>query len=55
MAPQFDTFFLPTNPMMAIISSSAAKEIAKFGGNIDGFVPANVAEALRNKFKNKTA
>ena len=55
MNPELDTFFLPTNPTMAIISSSAAKEIAKFGGNIDGFVPANVALALRNKFKNKSA
>ena len=55
MNPNFDTWFLPTNPTMAIISSSTAKEIAKFGGDINSFVPAIVGLALRNKFKNNPA
>ena len=32
------------------LSSSSVKEIAKFGGDINGFVPEHVATALYNKF-----
>jgi pantetheine-phosphate adenylyltransferase len=36
------------------VSSSLLKEAASLGGNINGLVPLNVADALRNKFGKKT-
>jgi pantetheine-phosphate adenylyltransferase len=36
------------------VSSSLLKEAASLGGNINGLVPPNVAEALRKKFGKKT-
>ncbi len=38
-----ETIFLATNKEYSFLSSSIVKEIAKFGGNIDHFVPSNVA------------
>jgi pantetheine-phosphate adenylyltransferase len=35
------------------VSSSLLKEAASLGGNIDGLVPPNVADALRKKFGKK--
>jgi len=34
---------------LSYISSSLVREIAGLGGDVSGFVPANVAEALQNK------
>jgi len=50
LAPGIETVFLPTSPEMAVVSSSAAKEIAKHGGDISKFVPSYVAEAVNKKF-----
>jgi pantetheine-phosphate adenylyltransferase len=36
------------------LSSSLLKEAASLGGDINGLVPSNVAQALREKFKTKT-
>jgi pantetheine-phosphate adenylyltransferase len=35
------------------LSSSLAKEVAQFGGEITGMVPASVATALRARFPAK--
>ncbi len=45
-----ETFFMVSDSQNAYLSSSIVKEVAKFGGNIDCFVPKEVAEALKNKF-----
>ncbi|MBN1188305.1 MAG: pantetheine-phosphate adenylyltransferase [Dehalococcoidales bacterium] len=37
------------------VSSSLLKEAASLGGDISGLVPANVAQALKNKFGKKVA
>lgn len=50
LLPEVETVFLPTSPELAVVSSSMVKEIAKHGGAIEQFVPAAVAQALRNKF-----
>lgn len=50
MSPDVETVFLPTQPDMAVVSSSAAKEIAKLGGDINKFVPPYVAEEIYKKF-----
>lgn len=37
--PNIDTFFMMTNLNYLFLSSSSVKELARFGGNIDGLVP----------------
>lgn len=41
--PNIETIFIPTNPMLSMVSSSAVKEIAKNKGNILKFVSRTVA------------
>jgi pantetheine-phosphate adenylyltransferase len=50
LAPGVDTVFLPTTEENFYISSSLVKEIASFGGDVSGVVPAGVVEALKAKF-----
>ena len=47
LAPEIDTTFLMTALEHGYISSTLAKEVAQFGGDVSGMVPAPVAEALR--------
>ncbi len=44
------TLFLPTSPEHAYISSSLVKEIAKFGGSLDGLVTSPVAALLKERY-----
>lgn len=46
-----ETIFMPTSPHLAIVSSSAAKELAKYNKDLSKFVPNLVAEKLQEKFK----
>jgi pantetheine-phosphate adenylyltransferase len=43
-------FLMPAEPY-TYLSSSIVKEIARFGGNVNGLVPPHVAAALRRRFK----
>ena len=45
-----DTILIPTSPENALISSSVVKEIAAYGGDVSGFVPPEVAQALQQAF-----
>lgn len=47
---QVETLFLMPTESHTFLSSRMVKEIARLGGQIDGFVPPYVAEALRKKF-----
>lgn len=47
MFPEFETVYLTPADNLSYISSSLVREIAKMGGDISNFVPANVAVALR--------
>ena len=49
MLPAADTVLLVTSPDVQYISSSLVREIWALGGDVDGFVPAPVAEALQHK------
>lgn len=51
MMPEADTVFLMPSERYTYLSSSLIRDIARHGGKIDCFVPANVAEALKRKFK----
>jgi len=44
-----ETVMLIADPNLGHISSSAVKEIAHFGGDVTGFVPPVVAEAMNRK------
>jgi pantetheine-phosphate adenylyltransferase len=44
-----ETLFLPTSPVYSFLSSSLVKEVARFGGDISDFVPAVVADRLRER------
>lgn len=47
--PEVETIFLTPKEELTYISSRIVKEIARLGGEIEGFVPDNVALALRAK------
>ena len=51
--PEAETMFLPCDPEMNGISSSAVKEIYAFGGDIGPFVPEAVAEEIRTCLSKK--
>ena len=45
-----DTVFLMTALEFGYLSSTLAKEVAQFGGDVAGMVPGPVAEALASRF-----
>lgn len=49
--PDIETVFLMADPRHQAIASRLVKEIARLGGDIDGFVPAAVREQLKEKFR----
>jgi len=51
LAPEVDTIFLMTQPEYSFISSSAVKEVVRFGGCVKGLVSPTVEEKLIKKFK----
>lgn len=46
-----DTIFFMTDNQHAFLSSSAVKEIARFGGDISAFLPPFAAQKLSDKMK----
>ena len=48
--PAIETIFLTPREEYTYLSSRIVKEIARLGGNVEAFVPASVARALRGKF-----
>ncbi len=53
IAPEIDTVFLTTNLKYSYLSSSIVKEIAAYGGEINMFVPACVAQHVTKKMKDR--
>ncbi|WP_024295507.1 pantetheine-phosphate adenylyltransferase [Lacrimispora indolis] len=53
MAPEIDTVFLTTNLKYSYLSSSIVKEIAAYGGEINTFVPACVAQRVMKKMEDR--
>ncbi len=43
---EVETLFMPTNPRWSFLSSSLVKEVARFGGNVEGLVPDAVRKRL---------
>ncbi|MGN0466291.1 MAG: pantetheine-phosphate adenylyltransferase [Lachnospiraceae bacterium] len=47
---EVETMFLTTSAKYSYISSSMVKEIAHFGGDVEGFVPDYVKEKIKEKY-----
>ena len=45
-----ETVFIMTNNKYSFVSSTGIRELAKFGGKLEGLVPPIVKEALESKF-----
>ncbi len=52
-APEIETLFMMSNINYSFLSSSMVKELARYGGNINGLVPQCIEEDIKNKFKVK--
>ncbi|MES2662622.1 MAG: pantetheine-phosphate adenylyltransferase [Pseudomonadota bacterium] len=54
LAPEIETFFLPTNTHTSYISSSFVREVALYNGNVTPFVSEHVVQPLMQRIqKNK--
>ncbi len=51
IAPDIEVVSLMSNLAYQFVSSSLLKEVAQFGGNLNGLVPPHVAAALKTRFK----
>ncbi|MDA8274341.1 MAG: pantetheine-phosphate adenylyltransferase [Actinomycetota bacterium] len=45
-----ETLFIPTSSAHSFIASRLLREVARFGGDVTGFVPKVVAQRLEEKF-----
>lgn len=52
--PDVETFFMMTDSKYSYISSSMVKEVARWGGSIDEFVPCDIIEVINKKFEEKS-
>ena len=50
LAPEIDTVFLMSGYAQIFVSSSILKDVASHGGDVSQFVPAVIAQRLKEKF-----
>ena len=50
LSPGMDTIFVTTMPSWAFLSSSLVKQVARYGGSVEGLVPPGVSKALKERF-----
>ena len=50
--PEYETVFMMTDSKFSYISSSVVKEVAKYQGGLEDFVPPCNIEKIKTKFKN---
>ncbi|EOR27425.1 MULTISPECIES: pantetheine-phosphate adenylyltransferase [Clostridium] len=48
--PDIETVFMMTSSAYSYVSSSSVKQVAKFGGNIEGLVPNELISEIIDKF-----
>lgn len=51
--PDLETVFIMTGTQYSYISSTGIRELACFGGTLNGMVPAYVEKRLKERFKDK--
>ena len=49
-----ETVFVPTSPEYSFLASSLVKEVAAFGGDVSGLVPAHVLERLGPRLRGES-
>ena len=47
--PEYETMFMMTDSKYSYISSSMVKEVAKYKGELEGLIPQEVIEKIKNK------
>ena len=52
--PDIDTIFFTTSVVYSYVSSSIAKEVASYGGDVSGLVPREIIDDLFEKHKSRT-
>ncbi|WP_182357432.1 pantetheine-phosphate adenylyltransferase [Tomitella gaofuii] len=50
-----DTFFVPADPQYGYLSSSLVKEVATFGGDVEGMLPDHVHATLLRRLAERAA
>jgi pantetheine-phosphate adenylyltransferase len=53
MSSRVETIFLAADEKYTYLSSSTVKEIARYGGDISGFVPPEILEEVQQRFENR--
>lgn len=53
LAPELEMVCLMANPQYQFLSASLLREVARLGGNVDDWVPSEVAKAVKNKVGKK--
>jgi pantetheine-phosphate adenylyltransferase len=51
LEPKIETMIVFTRPEFSFVASSMVKEVAQHGGDLKGFVPPNVVQALLKRTK----
>jgi pantetheine-phosphate adenylyltransferase len=51
LAPEIESIYLMSAPQFSFLSSSGVKELAMFGGDVNGLVPDRVAARLQEELK----
>lgn len=54
LAPDLETVFLMASPRYSFLSSSIAKEVARYGGDITGLVPEKIGIEMKKKFSDQS-
>jgi pantetheine-phosphate adenylyltransferase len=53
MAPEVQTVFFPSSPLVRPITATLVRQIAAMGGDIRAFVPPPVAARLEARFQRR--
>jgi pantetheine-phosphate adenylyltransferase len=53
LRPEVETVFMMTGEDYFFVASNLVREVAAFGGNVEGLVPPNVLSALTAKYSKK--
>lgn len=51
LSPGLDTMFVTAKPSWAFLSSSLVKQVARYGGSVEGLVPPAVSKALIARYE----
>ena len=49
--PDMETIFFMTSPAYTFVSSSAVREVGRFGGDLSGFVPGCIQEQVARRLR----